>query len=225
MARRICLLLAALLSASVAAARYDAVRTRMTESQTDTLHSVLAGIPTRIAGRGLAAGRKPLIVLRSGGREYAAESLGGIDHSDIKSVTVLKSDSGRLFEKYGDTSEGVIIVDLRETARIPDGARIVRKPAQQDGTGGKGADKPLILATDGRGEPKALKMPAHKIKPEDVESIDIIKNDEARKYDSYGDTSKGVAIIRFKEGRLPKQVEQTPADRRGGMEIPDRRRR
>ncbi len=167
----------------------------------------LTGVPTRITDNRASADKKPLIVLRHDGKEYTTASLNDVDHNAIRSVSVLKDATARnLFEKYGDTSDGVIIVELRENAQVPADARTVRVPSKPETAESADAGgQLLLLVMDERGEPRAVKTLGGAIKAEDVESMTIIKNDDARRYDSYGDTSIGVCLIKFKAGRVPKR--------------------
>lgn len=191
MTKRIFLLLAALAVAATASARRDPV----------ALAGRISGI--RVAAAGDAS--KPLCVIRYKGRKYVLDiaSLKSVDTRDIKSIYVLKDDAGREFDDCGDTSGGVIIVDVRDEAPLPAEARsagvaeAVKLDSQTAGAADKDGAGPLKLVEGRDGELKAAAIDT--VKSSDIESMTIIKNGKARDYDSYGDTSKGVVIIRIKK--------------------------
>lgn len=197
MTKRIFLLLAALAVAAMAAtasARRDPV----------ALAGRISGI--RVAAVGAAS--KPLCVIRHKGRKYVLDiaSLKSVDTRDIKSIYVLKDDAGREFDDCGDTSGGVIIVDVRDEAPLPAEARsaggaarteAVKRDSRTAGAADKDGAGPLKLVEGQDGELKAAAVDT--VKSSDIESMTIIKNEKARDYDSYGDTSKGVVIIRIKK--------------------------
>lgn len=197
MTKRIFLLLAALAvaaTAAVASARRDPV--------------ALAGRISDIRVAAVGAASKPLCVIRHKGRKYVLDiaSLKSVDSRDIKSIYVLKGDAGREFDDCGDTSGGVIIVDIRDGAPLPDGARsadgdarasAVKRDSRTAGAADKDGAGPLKLVEGQDGELKAAAIDT--VKSSDIESMTIIKNEKARDYDSYGDTSKGVVIIRIKK--------------------------
>ena len=194
MTKRIFLLLAALAVAATAAAasaRRDPV--------------ALAGRISGIRVAAVSAASKPLCVIRHKGRKYVLDiaSLKGVDTRDIKSIYVLKDDAGRMFDDCGDTSGGVIIVDVRDEAPLPaearsaGGAEAVKRDSRTEGAADKDGAGPLKLVEGRDGELKAAAVDT--VKSSDIESMTIIKNEKARDYDSYGDTSKGVVIIRIKK--------------------------
>ena len=192
MTKRIFLLLAALAVAAMAATA---------SARRDTV--ALAG---RISGIRVAAvsdASKPLCVIRHKGRKYVLDiaSLKSVDTRDIKSIYVLKDDASRMFDDCGDTSGGVIIVDVRDEAPLPAEARSAGEAVKRDSRTADAADKdgagPLKLVEGRDGELKAAAIDT--VKSSDIESMTIIKNEKARDYDSYGDTSKGVVIIRIKK--------------------------
>lgn len=194
MTKRIFLLLAALTVAATAAtasARRDSV--------------ALAGRISGIRVAAVSAASKPLCVIRHKGRKYVLDiaSLKSIDARDIKSIYVLKNDAGREFDDCGDTSGGVIIVDIRDGAQLPAEARsageaeAVKRDSRTAGAADKDGAGPLKLVEGRDGELKAAAIDT--VKSSDIESMTIIKNEKARDYDSYGDTSKGVVIIRIKK--------------------------
>ena len=191
MTKRIFLLLAALAVAATASARRDSV----------ALAGRISGI--RVAAAGAAS--KPLCVIRHKGRKYVLDiaSLKSVDTRDIKSIYVLKDDAGREFDDCGDTSGGVIIVDVRDGAQLPAEARsagvaeAVKGDSRTAGAADKDGAGPLKLVEGRDGELKAAAVDT--VKSSDIESMTIIKNGKARDYDSYGDTSKGVVIIRIKK--------------------------
>lgn len=194
MTKRIFLLLAALAVAATAAtasARRGSV--------------ALAGRISGIRVAAVSAASKPLCVIRHKGRKYVLDiaSLKSVDTRDIKSIYVLKDDAGREFDDCGDTSGGVIIVDVRDGATLPaearsaGGAEAVKRDSRTAGAADKDGAGPLKLVEGRDGELKAAAIDT--VKSSDIESMTIIKNEKARDYDSYGDTSKGVVIIRIKK--------------------------
>lgn len=191
MTKRIFLLLAALAVAATASARRDTV--------------ALAGRISDIRVAAVSAASKPLCVIRHKGRKYVLDiaSLKSIDTRDIKSIYVLKDDASRMFDDCGDTSGGVIIVDVRDEAPLPAEARsageaeAVKRDSRTAGAADKDGAGPLKLVEGRDGELKAAAVDT--VKSSDIESMTIIKNGKARDYDSYGDTSKGVVIIRIKK--------------------------
>lgn len=194
MTKRIFLLLAALAVAATAAAasaRRDPV--------------ALAGRISGIRVAAVSAASKPLCVIRHKGRKYVLDiaSLKSVDTRDIKSIYVLKDDAGHEFDDCGDTSGGVIIVDIRDGAPLPAEARsageaeAVKRDSRTAGAADKDGAGPLKLVEGQDGELKAAAIDT--VKSSDIESMTIIKNEKARDYDSYGDTSKGVVIIRIKK--------------------------
>lgn len=194
MTKRIFLLLAALTVAATAATA---------SARRDTI--ALAGRISDIRVAAVSAASKPLCVIRHKDRKYVLDiaSLKSIDTRDIKSIYVLKNDAGREFDDCGDTSGGVIIVDIRDWATLPAEARsaggakaVKRDPRTAGAADGDGAG-PLKLVEGRDGELKAAAVDT--VKSSDIESMTIIKNEKARDYDSYGDTSKGVVIIRIKK--------------------------
>ncbi len=194
MTKRIFLLLAALTiaaTAATAAARRGPV--------------ALSGRISDIRVVAVSAASKPLCVIRHKGRKYVLDiaSLKSVDTRDIKSIYVLKDDAGREFDDCGDTSGGVIIVDIRDGATLPaearsaGGAKAVKLDSRTAGAADKDGAGPLKLVEGRDGELKAAAVDT--VKSSDIESMTIIKNEKARDYDSYGDTSKGVVIIRIKK--------------------------
>ncbi len=194
MTKRIFLLLAALAVAATAAARRGPV--------------ALSGRISDIRVVAVSAASKPLCVIRHKGRKYVLDiaSLKSIDTRDIKSIYVLKNDAGREFDDCGDTSGGVIIVDIRDGAQLPAEARsaggaeraeAVKRDPRTAGAADKDGAGPLKLVEGRDGELRAAAVDT--VKSSDIESMTIIKNEKARDYDSYGDTSKGVVIIRIKK--------------------------
>lgn len=191
MTKRIFLLLAALAVAATASARRDTV--------------ALAGRISDIRVAAVSDASKPLCVIRHKGRKYVLDiaSLKSVDTRDIKSIYVLKDDASRMFDDCGDTSGGVIIVDVRDEAPLPAEARsageaeAVKRDSRLEGAADKDGAGPLKLVEGRDGELKAAAIDT--VKSSDIESMTIIKNEKARDYDSYGDTSKGVVIIRIKK--------------------------
>lgn len=164
------------------------------------------------------ADKQPLIIVRQKQTDYvlSSTSLNDMGSDNIKSVFVVKnSDLLHDFDSYGDTSDGVIIVELRDDTPLPaDARRVAPKTAESpqprtkdDSAEERRSKKPLILVVNKNGRQNVVKTLGN-IKAEDVEAITIIKDEDARReYDSLGDTSNGVIIVRFKKGRISEKPE------------------
>ena len=68
-----------------------------------------------IAARGeKKAGAEPLYLVKyANGKVKKVDSLDSISPSDIKTMNVFKDDKGEQFKKHGDTSNGVVLVELK----------------------------------------------------------------------------------------------------------------
>lgn len=159
----------------------------------------------------------PLIILKRDNLTAVIPSLKQVASDMIKSISVIKnSDAARLYDRFGDTSSGVIVAELKKGVDLPAGARIVNDktlspeaaPAADplpvvinDRDRTKTAD-PLLIIVDDRGRAKAVeRLGSGEL--DDIESITLLAPRQARDYASLGDISHGVKIVKFKTGKIP----------------------
>lgn len=117
---------------------------------------------------------KPLVIIA--GKEYSLKHLYELNEKVIEKVTILKPDEGRALYGYKGNN-GVIVVNVKKGSE-----RFVPKR--------------LVYVVDGKkvsiGELEAT------TKPDNIESINILKNEEAVK--QYGEEAReGAIIIKLKK--------------------------
>ncbi|MCM4164654.1 MULTISPECIES: M56 family metallopeptidase [unclassified Arenibacter] len=180
------------------------------------IHDSLSGHPLAIgsaSGVKLDIGDQDDSLILMDGKEISKNEMDKIDPETIKSVEIWKGPKS--IEKYGDKGkDGVIEITMKKNnSNLPDNhpgdghkaASITLKPhdsinVRQTGTdktsGIKlrpGKENPLIIL-DGK---ETSKSNFEKIKPEDIESVVVLKGQKA--IDKYGDTAKdGVIEVKTK---------------------------
>lgn len=138
----------------------------------------------------------PTIIIDS--KEYDFEILDIIDKNKIESVTVLKGEDA--LKKYG-AKNGVILIKTKQKDDEGKVELMIKSDKKNETTGVKermkidipeGKDAPVIVIDGDIRDRDAL----DNISPDDIESIKVLKNDEAKK--KYN-TVVGVIIIKTKK--------------------------
>lgn len=150
----------------------------------------------------------PLILLERNGAFAVTDSAGSVKPEGIKTMMVIRdSTKSKQFAEYGDTSQGVIVIELKEGVAFPAGARVTEgKPElhirQHNDRKTDRKRELLILAETADGKLEVIRNPK-RIAAGDVESMTMLKDSSVARYAAYGDTSSGVILVKFKNGAAP----------------------
>lgn len=139
--------------------------------------------------RGVASlGNEPLFIIDGVKQERGSSQLNSIDPNDIESIQVLKDQSSKAI--YGeDGIHGVILIN---TKKVKNGELLFRKKSEIDNI----KDFKGVLIVDGT---EATIEEVNKLDPGEIESINILKNEDTK---IYGEKAKnGVILIRTKPKR------------------------
>lgn len=144
---------------------------------------------TRIELRSSDTAKKPIYIVD--GKELSDKVAQALDPNKISEVNVIKG--AQATQQYGERAKnGVVVIKLKEDS-IKMGVKI-EKPFVIIRDSAKGTGAPLYIV-DGK---EISKAEMDNIKPNDIESINVLKNESATKI--YGDKGKnGVVEITIKK--------------------------
>ena len=144
--------------------------------------------------------KRPLVLIRTAdGNGFTAGSLDTIKPERIESLSILKDATADEYDTYGDTSNGVMVVRLKNGATETRADSLVVIAADNRKVIRKSEAQPLvILQRDGV---TAVAASLDELKADGIKAMSIIKDSASTAmFSKYGNTSKGVIVVELRDG-------------------------